>query len=197
METTETTEFLKMVIEHSTEKIFFINQKGLITVAVNQSDDNLIGKSIISCISKSHIDRMTSSINEAFNSGKPVSCELKAGFGSEKMGWFSCRISPIFQGNEVQSAIVFASDITERRAAHLAARNKARSKQKNAEERARALANILTMCAKTKKVRFKGEWLRIEDFLWKRYGFRISHGLSPQALKEELEIIDDKDFPHK
>lgn len=190
----ETTEFLKKAIEHSTEKIYLINQEGLITEAARQSDYDLIGKSITSCISKSHNDRMTSAIDEAFTYGKPVSCELKAWFGSEKMGWFSCRISPVLNGNEIQSAIVFASDITERRAAHLAARDKARSKQKNAEERTRALGNILTMCAKTKKVRFKGEWLRIEDFLWKRYGFRISHGLSPQALKEELEIIDDKDF---
>jgi len=47
------------------------------------------------------------------------------------------------------------------------------------------------MCARTKKIQFNGEWLSIEDFLWKQYGFKISLGLSPEAVKEKWEIIDE------
>jgi len=50
------------------------------------------------------------------------------------------------------------------------------------------------MCARIKKIQFKGEWLSIENFLWKQYGFKISHGLSPEAVTEEWKIIDEMEL---
>ena len=43
------------------------------------------------------------------------------------------------------------------------------------------LHELITMCAWTKKVKVKGEWVPIEDFIKKYMNLRISHGISPEA----------------
>jgi hypothetical protein len=97
----------------------------------------------------------------------------------------------------VKSAVVFVADITEHRAKELTYKKKIQKKLRKSQLRARAVENILAMCAKTKKIQFKGEWLNIRDFLWKRYGFKISHGLSPEAVEEEWKVIDEMELVEK
>jgi DNA-binding response OmpR family regulator len=41
---------------------------------------------------------------------------------------------------------------------------------------------IVTICAWTGDVKFNDEWIKIEDFLKRRFGVSISHGISPKAL---------------
>ncbi len=54
------------------------------------------------------------------------------------------------------------------------------------EDRSKHDAEMVTVCAWTKKVRFDGEWVGVESYLKRRYGVLTSHGMSPDAV----ELID-------
>ena len=190
-------EFLEKVLEHLQESVFLINSAGIVLIAANETQHGLVGDHITEHVSKAHGNRLCRSISEAFRSKRAVTCEVKGRLGKPREAWFSFRISPVLRDDEAVSAMLFASDITERRSRDLARKKRDRNRYRNERNRRRAVENILTMCAKTKKVRFRGEWLSIEDFLWKRYGFRISHGLSPEAYNDALEITDEADLSNE
>ncbi len=58
----------------------------------------------------------------------------------------------------------------------------AASAQKNDAPSVEAPTDIITICAWTGDVKFNDEWIKIEDFLKRRFGVSISHGISPKAL---------------
>ena len=191
----DTYNFFNTILEHTSEAIFLINASGTIIFSAKESNKELEGQNFLDSISKMHHRRVKKAITDAFESRKPVACELKGWFSALQASWFSCRISPVLKRGKTSSALVFTSDITRRRSENLAYRKKINNKLRKSEKRLRAVENLLTMCAKTKKIRFEGDWLSIEQFLWKRYGFKISHGLSPEAVDEELRIIDENHKP--
>jgi hypothetical protein len=43
---------------------------------------------------------------------------------------------------------------------------------------------IITMCAWTRQIQEKDHWITVEKFLEKRFGIKISHGISSEALKK-------------
>jgi CHASE3 domain sensor protein len=47
----------------------------------------------------------------------------------------------------------------------------------------RKLHSLVTMCAWSKRVQYKGQWIPLEEYIKNRFGVRISHGIS----KEEYE----------
>ncbi|MBT3178851.1 MAG: PAS domain S-box protein [Desulfobacula sp.] len=191
---TEITEFFKMIIDHTEECIFLINASGTIIFTSQKVTKDLEGKNFLDAVSKTHHKRLKIAIQDAFELKRSVTCELKGRINTNRFSWFSCRISPVLKQDKVKTAIVFAADITERRAKQLTYKKKTQQKLRTSQQRIRAVENILTMCAKTKKIQFKGKWLSIEDFLWKRYGFKISHGLSPEAVEEQWKVIDEMEL---
>lgn len=191
------TDFFKSIIEHTTESIFFINASGTIIFTAQGVNKKFEGKNFLDTVSKIHHNRIRTAIRDAFKSKRAINCELKGWIGTQRASWFSCRISPVLKKNKVTSALIFASDITSRRAENLAYKKKVQQKLRQSEQRSRAVENILTMCSKTKRIQFKGKWITVEDFLWKRYGFKISHGLSPKAVEQELKIIDEMELAGK
>jgi len=48
---------------------------------------------------------------------------------------------------------------------------------------------MVTVCAWSKKILFEGEWLRLEEFLWRRFDLRVSHGIAPDVF-ERLRNFD-------
>jgi len=50
----------------------------------------------------------------------------------------------------------------------------------------RSDAELVTLCAWTRTVRYDQEWISVEEYLERRYGVVTSHGLSPAAL----ELLD-------
>jgi len=46
---------------------------------------------------------------------------------------------------------------------------------------------LLTVCAWTRQIRVGGEWLSFENFIERRLGFQISHGIHPDAVSQFLE----------
>lgn len=53
-------------------------------------------------------------------------------------------------------------------------------------QRAQAL---VTVCAWSKTIEHNGEWLSFEDYLQRRFGFNISHGISPEEAAKFTEDL--------
>jgi GAF domain-containing protein len=45
---------------------------------------------------------------------------------------------------------------------------------------------LITICAWSKKVRIDGEWVSFEEFLERRFGMRVTHGISREAMRRAL-----------
>ncbi|MEZ0258132.1 MAG: CHASE3 domain-containing protein [Chthoniobacter sp.] len=48
---------------------------------------------------------------------------------------------------------------------------------------------LITMCAWSKTIEHEGEWLSFEDYLQKRFGFNISHGISPEEAAKFTQTL--------
>lgn len=48
---------------------------------------------------------------------------------------------------------------------------------------------LVTVCAWSKTIEHQGEWLSFEDYLQKRFGFNISHGISPEEAAKFTENL--------
>jgi CHASE3 domain sensor protein len=53
------------------------------------------------------------------------------------------------------------------------------------------LRQIVTVCAWTGRVQFEGEWISLEDYLQRRFGVSVSHGLSNEAAAKMVREIRD------
>lgn len=57
------------------------------------------------------------------------------------------------------------------------------------------LRQIVTICAWTGQVKDEGEWIRMEDYLQRRFGVSISHGLSKEAAAKMIQEIRQANTP--
>jgi CHASE3 domain sensor protein len=48
------------------------------------------------------------------------------------------------------------------------------------------MRQIVTVCAWTGRVQYEGEWIRLEDYLKRRFGISVSHGLSKEAAEKMI-----------
>lgn len=55
--------------------------------------------------------------------------------------------------------------------------------------RIRLLQSIITICAWTQRVNYHGVWMRMEDYLWKRFRVKVSHGISEEAFEGVMGIV--------
>ena len=51
------------------------------------------------------------------------------------------------------------------------------------------LQQIVTVCAWTGQVKFEGEWIRLDEYLQRRFGLSVSHGLSKEAAEKMIAEI--------
>jgi CHASE3 domain sensor protein len=58
--------------------------------------------------------------------------------------------------------------------------------------RIRQLQNIITICAWTQKVNFNGKWMPMEEFLWRRFRVKVSHGISEEAFDGVMGMVGKK-----
>ena len=57
------------------------------------------------------------------------------------------------------------------------------------------LRQIVTVCAWTGQVQYEGEWIRLEDYLKRRFGVSVSHGLSKEAAAKMVQEIQQSKVP--
>jgi len=55
--------------------------------------------------------------------------------------------------------------------------------------RIKQLQNIITVCAWTQRVNYRGKWMRMEEFLWERFRVRVSHGISEEAFDGVMGMV--------
>ncbi len=55
--------------------------------------------------------------------------------------------------------------------------------------RIRQLQSIITICAWTQKVNFNGKWMAMEEFLWRRFRVKVSHGISEEAFDGVMGMV--------
>jgi CHASE3 domain sensor protein len=55
--------------------------------------------------------------------------------------------------------------------------------------RIRQLQSIITICAWTQRVNFNGKWMPMEDFLWRRFRVKVSHGISEEAFEGVMGMV--------
>ncbi len=53
----------------------------------------------------------------------------------------------------------------------------------------RMVSHLLTMCAWTKKVKVRGVWVPVEQFLIENLGVRITHGISEEEARKLLSKV--------
>ncbi len=58
--------------------------------------------------------------------------------------------------------------------------------------RIQVLQNIITVCAWTQRVNYRGKWMRMEEFLWERFRVKVSHGISEEAFDGVMGIVGKK-----
>jgi len=59
------------------------------------------------------------------------------------------------------------------------------------------MRQIVTICAWTGQVKFGDEWIRLEDYLKRRFGISVSHGLSKEAADKMIQEIRQANTPSK
>ena len=57
------------------------------------------------------------------------------------------------------------------------------------------MRRIVTVCAWTGQVKYEDEWIRLEEYLKRRFGISVSHGLSKEAAEKMIKEIRQANAP--
>ena len=57
------------------------------------------------------------------------------------------------------------------------------------------LQQVVTICAWTGQVKYEGEWIRLDEYLQRRFGLSVSHGLSQAAAEKMIAEIKVSNRP--
>ena len=57
-------------------------------------------------------------------------------------------------------------------------------------ERVRYLEKFMRVCAWCRKIDYKGEWMRLEDFMAQGFDTPTTHGICPECSKQQKEAVD-------
>lgn len=59
------------------------------------------------------------------------------------------------------------------------------------------LYSLVTMCAWSKRVQYQDQWIPLEEYMRKRFGIRISHGISQEEYDKWAaeELPDGSETP--
>ena len=57
------------------------------------------------------------------------------------------------------------------------------------------LQRVVTICAWTGLVNYEGQWIRMDEYLQRRFGLSVSHGLSREASAKIIAEIKESNRP--
>jgi CHASE3 domain sensor protein len=57
------------------------------------------------------------------------------------------------------------------------------------------LQRVVTICAWTGQVKYEGQWIRMDEYLQRRFGLSVSHGLSKEASAKIIGEIKESNRP--
>ena len=64
-------------------------------------------------------------------------------------------------------------------------------------ERVRYLEKFMRVCSWCRKIDYKGEWMRLEDFMQQGFDTPTTHGICPECLKRQKEAIERRKTARK
>jgi hypothetical protein len=138
--------------------------------------------SIYDAISHFEHARMTTMVDKVFHYGDSFSFEMNfENCFTKESFWYFCRLSPLKKRGKTIAALLFTMHLEEIKSA-LSAQRRLLEELEKARREIRGLKKMITMCAWTGKVKMDGKWARIEEFLQKKYGIEVTHGISEEAL---------------
>lgn len=142
----------------------------------------LIGQSIMGAIAPSEQPRFIATLQDVFQKGNAFTFEMNfENCFTKESHWYFCRFSPLKKRGKTVAALLFTTHLSEiertlKEQQHLVA------ELEKARREIRGLKKMITMCAWTGKVKMDGKWVRVEDFLQKKYGVEVTHGISEEAV---------------
>jgi hypothetical protein len=57
-------------------------------------------------------------------------------------------------------------------------------------KRVRQLESFLRVCAWCRRIDYKGEWVKLEDFMEQSFDTPTTHGICPECLRERKEALE-------
>ena len=57
-------------------------------------------------------------------------------------------------------------------------------------ERIHYLEKFMRVCAWCRKIDYKGEWMRLEDFMQQGFDTPTTHGICPECFKQQREAVE-------
>lgn len=67
--------------------------------------------------------------------------------------------------------------------------------RQSSEEVQKLQDQLQVVCAWTKRIRVEGKWVTIEEFLKDHLHFKLSHGISPEAMEKFVKEIEETNKP--
>jgi hypothetical protein len=62
-------------------------------------------------------------------------------------------------------------------------------------ERVRYLEQFMRVCAWCRRIDYKGEWMRLEDFMEQGFDTPTTHGICPECLKSRKKRLNPRKSP--
>jgi PAS domain S-box-containing protein len=115
----ETQEQMRSVLENSPDFISIVDSNGTF-LFMNRTLrglklEDVIGSSIYDYARPEDFDLIRDSLGQVFESGTPARFEAPGPVVNGRASWFETRVAPLRQDGRIVSALIIASDITERR----------------------------------------------------------------------------------
>lgn len=113
----------KNLVNNAPDFIIKINRKKNITFINNsflKNVDNVIGHNLISLVPQEFKKIVTNVVESAFKESKVGGYEVCINTPNYGMKWFSSRVAPIIINNKVNEALIYSTDITERKRIEMA-----------------------------------------------------------------------------
>jgi hypothetical protein len=143
---------------------------------------SLIGQSMMGAIAPLEQARFSAMLERVFQKGEIFSFEMNfENCFTKESHWYFCRLSPLKKRGKAVAALLFTTHLAETERS-LKAHRHLMAELEKARREIRSLKKMVTMCAWTGKVKLDGRWVRVEEFLNKKYGVEVSHGISEEAV---------------
>lgn len=120
-------------------------------------------------------------------SGSAVVSATAAGDGSRTI-WKRISTQPLGIREQVDLAVIHIEDVTRMKEEERAL-SRVCAKLLVALNAVDKPEEIVTVCAWSKKIKMDGQWMSLEDFLRKRFGVKVSHGIAEEELMRQIELL--------
>lgn len=157
------------------EYMLCVIDRGMVVRYVNrvhraQEVDKVLGSPYLDYIGEADRPPVRDLLNQVFQKGETVVFDTSAMGPEGSYVGYRTRIQPLSHGSHVAFALVMSVELA----------------RLNGEE---PPGETLSVCAWTNQVRLGTDWVPLEEYLRRKFGLKISHGISPEAHRLMAEGV--------